>query len=75
MQSYTLQEAQHQLKELIEAAVHGDTILITREGGEAVQLVPVSTGRKPRQAGSARDLVKMSDDFDAPLSDFAEYTE
>jgi hypothetical protein len=27
----------------------------------------------PRKAGSAKGMVKMSDDFDAPLDDFAEY--
>ena len=29
--------------------------------------------RPPRKAGSAKGLVWMRDDFDAPLDDFAEY--
>ena len=29
--------------------------------------------KKRRKAGSAEGLIKMSDDFDAPLEDFKEY--
>jgi uncharacterized protein (DUF433 family) len=29
--------------------------------------------RKPRQFGSARGQIRMSDDFDAPLDDFKDY--
>jgi len=29
--------------------------------------------KKRRKAGSAEGLIKMSDDFDAPLEDFEEY--
>lgn len=29
--------------------------------------------KKRRRAGSAEGLIKMSDDFDAPLEDFEEY--
>lgn len=32
-----------------------------------------SNPKKSRKAGSAEGLIKMSDDFDAPLEDFEEY--
>jgi antitoxin (DNA-binding transcriptional repressor) of toxin-antitoxin stability system len=73
MERYSLQEAQDHLQQLLDDARHGKTVLILDEDEQAVQLVPVVTPRKPRKAGSARGLVKMAGDFDAPLADFDEY--
>jgi len=67
MDQYSVQEAQSQLRQLLEDAQHGKTVLILDEKAQAVQLVPVATLPKPRKAGSARGLVKMAPDFDAPL--------
>jgi hypothetical protein len=36
--------------------------------------VPVKIPRRRAQFGSAKGLVEVSDDFDEPLSDFAEYS-
>lgn len=74
MERYSLRDAQDHLQKLIEDAQHGKTVLILDEHERAVQLVPVAT-TKPRKAGSARGQIKMAADFDAPLSDFDEYTE
>lgn len=72
---YSIQEAQQQLKQLIEDAQQGKTVLIKDESGHIfVQLVPVPTKPSQRKAGSARGLVQMADDFDAPLADFDEYS-
>ncbi len=75
MERYSLQEAQDHLQQLIHDAQQGKTVLILDENEQAVQLVPVTTTQKPRKAGSARGLVKMAADFDAPLADFNEYME
>lgn len=75
MEHYSVQEAQDHLPELIINARHGKKILIVDEDEQMIQLVPVSVTPKPRKAGSARGLVKMTPDFDAPLADFSEYTE
>ena len=41
---------------------------------DAVKAAFGPTGATPaRYSGSARDLIKMSDDFDAPLDDFDDY--
>jgi antitoxin (DNA-binding transcriptional repressor) of toxin-antitoxin stability system len=48
-------------------------VLILDENNQAVQLAPVRAAR-PRKAGSARGLIKIAPDFDAPLPDFDEYT-
>lgn len=73
---YTLDNAQDQLKALFSVAQQGRTVLIVDEQGRAVKLVPTIVPvkpAKPRKAGSARGKVKIADDFDAPLDDFAEY--
>jgi antitoxin (DNA-binding transcriptional repressor) of toxin-antitoxin stability system len=69
MDRYSLRDAQAHLQQLIDDARQGKTVLILDENEQAVQLVPVATAQKPRKAGSARGLIKMSDDFDAPLTD------
>ena len=75
MDRYSLQEAQAHLQQLINDAQNGHTVFIQDENEQAVQLVPVALTPKPRRAGSARGLIKMWDDFDAPIRDFGPYTE
>lgn len=74
MTQVTLDEAKEQLPALIEAALGGEEVLITRNG-HSVRLVPCE--EKPRRkAGSAKGLITyIADDFDAPLEDFKEYME
>jgi antitoxin (DNA-binding transcriptional repressor) of toxin-antitoxin stability system len=69
MQAYSLQEAQKQLGDLVEAALHGETVLIQINEQQLIQLIPFIQEKKPRKAGSARNLVTIADDFDAPLSE------
>lgn len=73
MRNYSLKEAQSNLGQLIAEAQQGETIIISDEQDHVVQLVPLKKTKKIRQAGSARGLIHMADDFDAPLSDFDEY--
>ena len=74
MQKVTLHEAADHLPELIKAAMQGDDVFIVKDEEEIVQLVPVTdSGRHPK-FGSARGLITIAEDFDAPLDDFAEYS-
>ncbi len=76
METYTVQNAQKSLDELLSDAHKGKTVVITAENGWAVTLVPTPiSAKKSRKAGSARGQVWMSDDFDDPLEDFADYME
>jgi antitoxin (DNA-binding transcriptional repressor) of toxin-antitoxin stability system len=68
-----LKDATTNLADLVDAALRGEMVLITGENQAAVRLVPVSSPRQRRQSGSARGLVMLSADFDAPLDDFQEY--
>jgi antitoxin (DNA-binding transcriptional repressor) of toxin-antitoxin stability system len=58
---------------LIDAALRGELVFIERDDKSLVQLIPLKQILRPRKAGSAKGMVKKSEDFDAPLNDFAEY--
>jgi antitoxin (DNA-binding transcriptional repressor) of toxin-antitoxin stability system len=58
---------------LIDAALRGEPVFIERDDKSLLQIIPLKQMLHPRKAGSARGKVEMSDDFDAPLDDFAEY--
>lgn len=70
MQQINTFEAAKHLPDLIEAALSGEEIVITKDDQPVVKLVPFKRGRR---AGSAKGLVTISDDFDEPLEDFKDY--
>lgn len=72
MERYSLRDAQANLEKLIDDAQQGRTVLIMDEQQREVRLVPVteSQGAGSRLAGSAKGLIWMAEDFDAPLPDF-----
>ncbi|HEX5727236.1 MAG TPA: type II toxin-antitoxin system prevent-host-death family antitoxin [Longimicrobiaceae bacterium] len=72
MYTLNVDEARPRLSELIHEASRGEEVVIAREDGTAVRLVPVESQGRPR-FGSARGLFTMAADFDAPLEDFAPY--
>ena len=81
MTQVNLDEAKEQLPALIEAALGGEEVLITRNG-HSVRLVPCEEKSEAQDArprprfGSAKGLITyIADDFDAPLEDFKEYME
>ncbi len=73
MQQVTLDDAKKHLGDLIEAAVKGDEVVITKEDRPVVKLVPLGGNDAKPQFGSAKGLITMADDFDEPLDDFGEY--
>jgi antitoxin (DNA-binding transcriptional repressor) of toxin-antitoxin stability system len=75
MQQVTIDEAKARLLDLIDAALEGETVSIAKDDQHAVQLVPIVGEKRRPQFGSAKGLIWMSDDFDAPLEDFKEYME
>jgi antitoxin (DNA-binding transcriptional repressor) of toxin-antitoxin stability system len=73
MYKVKLDEAQIRLLDLIEAAIKGEDVFILKDNQQTVQLVPVELPKRRPQFGSAKGLIEMADDFDAPLADFKEY--
>jgi len=68
----SLEEAKPRLLDLINAVLKGETVFIIKDSQQTVQLVPAVPPPR-RQFGSAKGLIVMAEDFDAPLSDFDEY--
>ena len=73
MQTVTLDEAKTHLYDLIEAAAAGEEVFIKKNENVSVQLVPRSAKRRKRRFGSAKGLISMAPDFNAPLADFKDY--
>jgi antitoxin (DNA-binding transcriptional repressor) of toxin-antitoxin stability system len=68
MPSVTLEEAQRRLPELIEQLLHGEELVITRDGSPLARLTREPRTSWPSQPGSAKDTKHwMADDFNAPL--------
>ncbi|MCU1264022.1 MAG: Antitoxin component of toxin-antitoxin stability system, DNA-binding transcriptional repressor [Acidobacteria bacterium] len=75
MHRVSIDQAKSTLPDLIEAAVGGDDVLIAKDDKHIVRLVPVSGTKPVPQFGSAKGLIIMAEDFDAPIKDFDEYAE
>jgi antitoxin (DNA-binding transcriptional repressor) of toxin-antitoxin stability system len=75
----SLTEAAASLSDLVEAAINGEEVIILpndpHQNRPAIRLMPVESVKLRPQFGSAKGLVWMSDDFDAPLEEFKEYME
>ena len=63
-----MHEAKTDLSRLVERALSGEDVVISRAGVPVLRLVPIAT-RGKRKLGQWAGRVKMSADFDAPLSD------
>ena len=73
MHQINIEEAKSNLPDLIDAAIKGEEIIIAKDDQHVVRLVPISRIKPRPQFGSAKGLISISDDFDEPLEDFAEY--
>jgi prevent-host-death family protein len=69
-------EAKTRLSELLEKVRQGRTFVITRRGQPVAELRPVRVADLTRFSfGCDRGRVVVSEDFDAPLPDFADLVE
>jgi antitoxin (DNA-binding transcriptional repressor) of toxin-antitoxin stability system len=75
MQQVSVEEAKTTLPDLIDAAVSGDDVVITKDEQHIVKLVPVTRVKAVPQFGSAKGLITIADDFDEPLDDLRQYME
>jgi len=66
-------QAQAILPQLLDAALKGEEIVITREERPVAKLVGLLEDSGDLKLGSAEGLVSFSEDFDEPLEDFEEY--
>ena len=66
--SIGVHQAKTHFSELIEEAIQGNDIVVTRRGEPVIRLVAISQ-RPVRHFGIDRGLLEIPDDFDAPLND------
>ena len=75
MSRIELSEAKRQLGTLIDVALSSEEVLITQDHQPVLKLARVTKATGPRKAGSAKGLIKLASDFDAPLEHFQPYME
>jgi antitoxin (DNA-binding transcriptional repressor) of toxin-antitoxin stability system len=62
------------LIDLIQAAKNGEEIFIVTDQKVSFQLIECTHPKKKyRKAGSAKGILEIADDFDAPIEDFKDY--
>jgi antitoxin (DNA-binding transcriptional repressor) of toxin-antitoxin stability system len=73
MYQVDIKEIDTQLAMVIATALKGEDVLILQDHEPLLKLSRIKTAKVRRKRGSAKGLVIMADDFDAPLEDFKEY--
>lgn len=67
MKVANIHEAKTTLSKLIEYALAGEEVIISKAGKPIVKLVVYEPHKEPRTPGSWEGKVVMADDFDDPL--------
>ena len=70
---YNVAEAKAHFSTLVRKALQGEEVVIARDNTPLLKLVPVGVSR--RRPGSAKGQIRIGKDFDAPLTDFRDYSE
>lgn len=71
MEIADIQEARNWLSRLVDRALDGEEIILSREGKPAVRLVPLREGEAPRAGGQWKGKVHIAEDFDELPDDIA----
>ncbi len=70
MQQINIHQAKTQLSRLVEEAAKGEEIIIAKAGKPMARLVALEQkDHLPRKPGSLKGQIRISDDFDAPMSE------
>lgn len=73
MAEFGVHEAKTHFSKLLDRAVAGEEIIITRSGEPLVKLIPAQRREKPN-FGFARGEITMASDFDEIPDEFGPYT-
>lgn len=68
-----INEAKARFSRLVQLALDGEQVVITRHGREAVRLTPINAAPQSVAAvrGARKGRVRIADDFDEPPDDIA----
>lgn len=68
-----IHDAKTHFSKLLERVRLGEEVIVARAGTPVARLVPIETPARDRHAGTARGMIEIGEDFDAPLpSDISE---
>lgn len=73
MEPVTIHKAKATLSHLIEAALSGEEVVISRRNRPLVRIVPLEHDKRPRRLGTAKGKIIMAADFDAMPDGFEDY--
>jgi prevent-host-death family protein len=73
MTQVNIHEAKTNLSKLIEKVLKGESVVISKSNKPLVKLVLVDEIVTKRTVGSAKGIIKISNDFDEPIDDFKGY--
>ena len=73
MLQVNVHEAKTNLSKLIQKVVDGEEVIIAKGNQPVVKMVLVDKLKPKRRLGTAKGMIKISDDFDEPLEDLTEY--
>ncbi len=73
MARYNIAQAKARFSELVNKALSGEEVVVSRDNTPLLKLVPLGPPAKPRTPGSAKGQVHMASDFDQTPSDFQDY--
>lgn len=73
MKVIDIQQAKIHFSQLVDEAVAGGDVVLSRAGQPLVKLVPVAEALPPRRLGTAAGRVVIHEDFDGPLEEFDGY--
>ena len=70
-----IHEAKTHLSRLIQEALDGIEVIIAKDNRPLIRLDVLPEGKPERRIGGAAGIIiRMDDDFDAPLDDFEPYS-
>src|SRR5688572_13225329 len=69
MVTVNVHEAKTHLSQLLALVARGEEVIVARSGTPVARLVPYHPDLPPRIDGAWRGLLRVSEDFDAPLPD------
>jgi prevent-host-death family protein len=70
IEQYKLADAKARFSEIVQKAMLGGIITVTKENRPVVKIVPIKPATRNPGTGKG---IWMAADFDQPLADFAEY--
>ena len=72
MKQVNLHRAKTHLSRLVDEAMAGEEIVISKAGTPLVRLVPLEAPREERVLGMDEGRISMGDDFDEPMPELEE---